>query len=138
MNKDMISEMQEYGIEFGGHTKTHPKLAKIDIEDAKKEIFESKEKLEKKLNKKLVSFAYPYGNMNEDVKNIVKEAGYEFAVATDSGDISFSTDLFKIRRIGIFSTNSFLTFKRKVSGRYNFIKIKRERKEKIKRGEIEC
>lgn len=138
MNKDMISEMQKYGIEFGGHTKTHPKLATIDIEDAKKEIFESKEKLEKKLNKKLVSFAYPYGNMNEDVKNIVKEAGYEFAVATDSGDISFSTDLFKIRRIGIFSTNSFLTFKRKVSGRYNFIKIKRERKEKIKRGEIEC
>lgn len=138
MNLDMIKEMQDYGIEFGGHTKTHPKLAEIELSQAREEILESKQKLEEKLGKKLITFAYPYGNMNEAIKNIVKEAGYEFAVATDSGDISFSTDLFKIRRIGIFSTNSFLTFKRKVSGRYNFIKIKREQKEKLKKGETKC
>ena len=77
----------------------------------------------------LVSFAYPYGNLNNSVKNIVASSGYQFAVATDSGDICFSSDLFKIRRIGIFSTNTLLSFKRKVSGRYNFIKIKREEKE---------
>ena len=126
MNLDMIKEMEEYGIEFGGHTKTHPKLATLSLENACEEIFESKKVLEEKLGHPLISFAYPYGNLNEDVKKIVKKAGYSFAVATDSGDISFSQDLFQIRRIGIFSTNSFLTFKRKVSGKYNFIKIKRE------------
>ena len=86
--------------------------------------------MEEKLGHALISFAYPYGNLNEDVKKIVKNSGYNFAVATDSGDISFSEDLFQIRRIGIFSTNNFFTFKRKVSGKYNFIKIKREKKEK--------
>ncbi|WP_300341386.1 polysaccharide deacetylase family protein [Fusobacterium sp.] len=133
MNLEMIKEMDKYGIEFGGHTKTHPKLATIPIETAQVEIFESKEILEKRLGHKLISFAYPYGNLNKEVKEIVKNAGYEFAVATDSGDISFSEDLFQIRRIGFFSTNNFFTFKRKVSGRYNFIKIKREEKEKRKK-----
>lgn len=130
MDMSMIKEMEKYGIEFGGHTKTHPKLATLPIEIAQEEILTSKKVLEEKLGHALISFAYPYGNLNEDVKKIVKNSGYNFAVATDSGDISFSEDLFQIRRIGIFSTNNFFTFKRKVSGKYNFIKIKREKKEK--------
>lgn len=130
MDMSMIKEMEEYGIEFGGHTKTHPKLATLPIEIAQEEILTSKKVLEEKLGHALISFAYPYGNLNEDVKKTVKNSGYNFAVATDSGDISFSEDLFQIRRIGIFSTNNFFTFKRKVSGKYNFIKIKREKKEK--------
>lgn len=132
MNMDMIKEMEEYGIEFGGHTKTHPKLATLSLEEVREEIVTSKKVLEERLGHSLISFAYPYGNLNEDVKKIVRDCGYDFAVATDSGDISFSEDLFQIRRIGIFSTNNFFTFKRKVSGRYNFIKIKREEKEKRK------
>lgn len=128
MDMSMIKEMEEYGIEFGGHTKTHSKLATLPIEIAQEEILTSKKVLEEKLGHALISFAYPYGNLNEDVKKIVKNSGYNFAVATDSGDISFSEDLFQIRRIGIFSTNNFFTFKRKVSGKYNFIKIKREKR----------
>ena len=128
MTLDMIKEMQEYGIEFGGHTMTHPKLAHIPLEEAKKEILTSKATLEEKLGEKLTSFAYPYGDLNEDVKAIVKESGYDFAVATDSGDISFAEDLFQIRRIGIFPTNNMLNFRRKVKGNYNFIKIKREKR----------
>lgn len=136
MNFDMIKEMEEYGIEFGGHTKTHPKLSAIPLDKAATEILESKSILEKKLGHKLVSFAYPYGLLNDQVKDIVANSGYEFAVATDSGDICFSEDLFKIRRIGIFSTNSLFTFKRKVSGKYNFIKIKREAKENKKQNKL--
>lgn len=128
MTDDEILEMQEYGIEFGGHTLTHPKLAKINIADARCEIIGSKKILEKKLGKKMNVFAYPYGNLNEEVKTIVKEAGYEFAVATDSGSLSFSEDLFQIRRIGIFPNNKLFNYKRKVSGKYNFIKLKREQK----------
>ena len=107
---------------------THPKLAHIPLEEARKEILTSKATLEEKLGEKLTSFAYPYGDLNEDVKAIVKESGYDFAVATDSGDISFAEDLFQIRRIGIFPTNNMLNFRRKVKGNYNFIKIKREKR----------
>ncbi|MDX8336812.1 polysaccharide deacetylase family protein [Candidatus Cetobacterium colombiensis] len=128
MTQEELLEMQKYGIEFGGHTISHPRLADLSIEKARKEIIESKSNIEKLVGKKLLSFAYPYGSLNEEVKEIPKEVEYEFAVATDSGSIIFSDDLFEIRRIGIFPTNSLFNFKRKVSGKYNFIKVKREEK----------
>ncbi|MEG0584716.1 MAG: polysaccharide deacetylase family protein, partial [Cetobacterium sp.] len=125
--KEELLEMQNYGIEFGGHTSSHPELAKLPIEKAKNEISTSKVTIEKMVGKELLSFAYPYGSLNQDVKQIPKEVGYRFAVATDSGSLTFSDDLFEIRRIGIFPTNNLFNFKRKVSGKYNFIKIKREK-----------
>lgn len=128
MNQDELLEMQNYGIEFGGHTSTHPRLAELSTEQVKSEIINSKSNIEKIVGKELLSFAYPYGSLNEEVKRIPQEAGYKFAVATDSGSIVFSDDLFEIRRIGIFPTNNLFNFKRKVSGKYNFIKVKREEK----------
>ena len=128
MNQEELLEMQNYGIEFGGHTSTHPRLADLSIENVKSEIINSKSNIEKTIGRELLSFAYPYGSLNEEVKKIPQEAGYKFAVATDSGSIVFSDDLFEIRRIGIFPTNNLFNFKRKVSGKYNFIKVKREEK----------
>ncbi|UPO96400.1 polysaccharide deacetylase family protein [Cetobacterium somerae] len=128
MNQDELLEMQNYGIEFGGHTSTHPRLAELSTEQVKSEIINSKSNIEKIIGRELLSFAYPYGSLNEEVKRIPQEAGYKFAVATDSGSIVFSDDLFEIRRIGIFPTNNLFNFKRKVSGKYNFIKVKREEK----------
>lgn len=128
MNQNELLEMQKYGIEFGGHTSTHPRLAKLPTDKVKTEIINSKSNIEKLIGKELLSFAYPYGSLNEEVKNVPQEAGYKFAVATDSGSIVFSDDLFEIRRIGIFPTNNLFNFKRKVSGKYNFIKVKREEK----------
>jgi len=128
MSDEEILEMQDYGIEFGGHSMTHSKMGDLNPKIAKKEIIESKEILEKKLGKKLTSFAYPYGHRSDVVKRFVEEAGYEFAVTTDNGDVSFQENLFDIRRIAIFPTNGKFSFKRKVAGNYNFIKIKREEK----------
>ena len=128
MNLEQLKEMRKYGIEFGGHTKTHPRLSKISSEEAEEEIIKSKEILEERLGEKLISFAYPYGDLDEDVKKIPKRVGYDFAVATDSGSLIFSEDLYEIRRIGIFPTNNMFNYKRKVSGKYNFIKIKREQR----------
>lgn len=129
MNDEQIKEMMDYGIEFGIHTKNHPRLSQLPLSEAKEQIFESKAALEQRFNKKFITFAYPYGDLNEDVKRLVKESGVSFAVATDSGDVVFDKDLFQIRRIGIFPGNSMLTFMRKVSGRYNFIKMRREQKQ---------
>lgn len=128
MNRGQIKEMQEWGIEFGGHTKTHVKLSRVDPEVAKSEIIESTEILEELLGERMLSFAYPYGDMNDKVKKMVEEAGYKFGVATDSGTVCFSDDLFRIRRIGIFPNITPFGFKRKIAGNYNFKKIKRENK----------
>lgn len=125
MNRGQIKEMQEYGIEFGGHTKTHVKLSRIEPEEARKEVFESTDILEELLGEKLLSFAYPYGELTGRVKKIVEEAGYKFAVTLDSGSVCFSDDLYAIRRIPVNNITTKHEFKRKIDGSYNFIKTKK-------------
>jgi peptidoglycan/xylan/chitin deacetylase (PgdA/CDA1 family) len=125
----MLEEMRDSGlVEFGGHTLSHPRLSELDDIEMKKEIFEDKKLTEEKLNIKLNSFAYPYGDLDDRAKKLVEEAGYPFGVATDSGSYCLSDDLYEIRRIGIFPTITNFGYKRKIKGNYNFIKIRRENK----------
>ena len=134
MDRSMLEEMRDSGlIEFGGHTLSHPRLSQLSDDEMKKEIFEDKKITESKLNIKLNSFAYPYGDLDNRAKKLVEEAGYPFGVATDSGSFCLSDDIFEIRRIGIFPTITNFGYKRKIKGNYNFIKIKRENKKNSKK-----
>lgn len=126
MNKEQLLEMQHYGIEFGVHTMTHPDLTKLSCEEAQKEIFQSRDILEEKLGKKLKTFAYPYGALNEETKVLLKQAGFSYGIATDTGPLGLHEDLFQIRRIGIFPNTNASGFARKVKGNYSFRRVKDE------------
>ncbi|WP_339015402.1 polysaccharide deacetylase family protein [Fusobacterium animalis] len=126
MSVEMIKEMQDYGIEFGAHTFNHPKLNTLSNEEIEYQIVDVKKPLEEKIGKEIITFAYPYGILNDYAKEMAKKAGYTFALATDSGSVCLSDDLYQIRRIAIFPNTNLFSFKRKVAGNYNFIKIKRE------------
>ena len=128
MDKFMIKEMQDYGIEFGAHTFNHPKLNKLSEEEIRHQIVDVKKPLEEKIEKEIITFAYPYGILNDHAKKMAREAGYTFTVSTDSGSVCLSDDLYQIRRIAIFPNTNLFSFKRKVAGNYNFKKIKREKK----------
>ena len=131
MSTEEILEMQNSGlVEFGGHTLTHLDFNKAEKEIAEREIREDKEITEERLNKKLTVFAYPYGHRKEETKKLVEEAGYDFAVSTDTGAGIFTDDLYDIRRTAIDKT-SLLDFLRKISPRYAQYKAK---KYKNKRG----
>lgn len=125
MNKEQIKEMFDSGlVEFGGHTMHHVKLNKTLEEEQRKEISENKKFLENLLGEELYSFAYPFGYFNNISKKIVKEIGYKYGVATDSGPFYIEDDLFEIRRIGIYSDITMPKFKRRVKGNYNLKKCK--------------
>ena len=132
MSVEMIKEMQDYGIEFGAHTFNHPKLNTLSNEEIEYQIVDVKKPLEEKIGKKIITFAYPYGILNDYAREMTKKAGYTFALATDSGSVCLSDDLYQIRRIAIFPNTNLFSFKRKVAGNYNFIKIKREEKNRSK------
>ena len=132
MSVEMIKEMQDYGIEFGAHTFNHPKLNTLSNEEIEHQIVNVKKPLEEKIGKEIITFAYPYGILNDYAKEMAKKAGYTFALATDSGSVCLSDDLYQIRRIAIFPNTNLFSFKRKVAGNYNFIKIKREEKNRSK------
>ena len=124
LSKGEILEMKKYGIEFGSHSLTHPDLTKVELEAANKEILESKKKIEEVVQEEVLTFAYPYGKLNQKLKEIVKESGYKFGIATDSGSAAMDEDWLEIRRIIIFAKTGKRSFRRKVSGHYNFWKKK--------------
>ena len=109
-----IREMSENGIDFGAHTVSHPRLTKIPLEKAREEIEESKREIEEKLGKEVKCFAYPYGDYNEEIIELVKTAGFACAVTTHPFPISKLTNFYALGRIGIDS--DFHYFKALLSG----------------------
>ncbi|MDH4295522.1 MAG: polysaccharide deacetylase family protein [Cyclobacteriaceae bacterium] len=122
MSKAHVKELiKSELIEIGSHTITHANLPTVSHEDQVQEIAGSKEFLEKTYGIKVTSFAYPYGQLNEAVKEVVKDAGYTSAVSANSGTGKFEDDLFEIRRSGI-NKDGIISFLVKISQPYTSYK----------------
>lgn len=70
------------GWEIGSHTLTHPRLTDMDEPSQRREIHESKWRLEDLLGVGVASLAYPYGLYNATTLRLAEEAGYTNAVTT--------------------------------------------------------
>lgn len=77
-------------IDIGGHTISHPMLAKLDESEALREMQQNKTDLEALLGQDIHSFAYPYGGTpacNSREFALAKRTGYKVAVTTRAGAI---------------------------------------------------
>ena len=97
------------GIAIGGHTRTHPILASLDEDAAREEIEQGKADLEQLLGRPIRVFAYPNGKHGRDYRDehatIVREAGFDVAVATDWGVMSRGSDVLQIPRFTPWQRN---------------------------------
>jgi peptidoglycan/xylan/chitin deacetylase (PgdA/CDA1 family) len=100
---DQIRSMKTRGIDFGGHTVTHPFLARMTREEVMWETTECKRRIEERLQSPVNYFAYPNGR-EEDFgswnKELIRAAGYRAAVTTVWGVNYRSTDPMELRRGG--------------------------------------
>lgn len=97
---DEVMEMSRDGIEIGAHTKTHPQLASMPDKELQSEILDSRDIIEKRLGKKVFSFAYPFGSaidFDHRTKEVVKRGGFECACSLIRGN--GSADIFALNRI---------------------------------------
>ena len=125
MTIEQIKALHQSGlVEIGGHTLHHPHLNTLTKEQQLTEIEQNKQQLEHIIGEQLTSFAYPYGSLNQDSKDIVQQLGFKFAVATNSGPLLLHKDRFQIRRIAIFPKTDVFGLWRKVRGNYLFRKVK--------------
>ncbi|MFE8712324.1 polysaccharide deacetylase family protein [Aeromonas allosaccharophila] len=123
MSGEQVKALAATGhVEIGGHTLTHPRLSQLTAEQQAHEIQENKRQLETLLGHPLLSFAYPYGDMNDSAKEQAIAAGYRFAVATNSGPKAMHQDPYQIRRIAIFPRTNVFGLWRKIHGNYVFRK----------------
>ena len=132
-HKDMlmnITQKQAFvlaGWEIGAHTLTHPNLTEISAQQAFEEMFLSKKNIEETLQTKIISFAYPYGSLNENLKEMAKKAGFDFAIATDTGGMHIEDDYFQIFRVNMFPQDGFFALYKKTSSWYRTYYEKRKR-----------
>lgn len=81
-------EMAAGGIDFGSHTVTHPNLARLSSEELNRELSQSKQVLEARLQRAINSIAYPIGTpstYNEHVINATAKQGFKLGVTYISG-----------------------------------------------------
>ncbi|MEK6263792.1 MAG: polysaccharide deacetylase family protein [Clostridium sp.] len=91
MNIEQLKEMESSGMDIQSHTVHHKNLKELSYEKQLETLKESKNFLEKTLNKRIKYFAYPYGEYSKESLKAVKEAGYTMAFAT-AGRWSDKTD----------------------------------------------
>jgi peptidoglycan/xylan/chitin deacetylase (PgdA/CDA1 family) len=101
LNWDEVREISRQGHEVGSHTLSHRPLTQLGEVDARKEIFESRTALSKKIGQEVVGFSYPRGEWNQTVAKFVAQAGYSYAVTTRYGRNSSSADVYRLGRRNI-------------------------------------
>lgn len=109
-----ILEMRRAGIEFGSHTLSHVSLTSISDDEAQRQVFASRQRLEQELGESVQFFSYPYDQLDAEVASMVAESGYAGACGTSSVDYG----PYNLWRVECFGTDSMAQFGRKASGAY--------------------
>ena len=98
MDEAQIRDWLAAGHWIGAHTCTHPRLSRIPRAQAKEEIRASKKKLEDRFGQPIEHFAYPFGDYDEEVVEMVREAGFRTACTMDRGVNDRGMDPFRLKR----------------------------------------
>ena len=101
LNWEMVREMSRKGINFGVHTANHVVLPLEDETVLDSEIIDSKTELERQLNRKIFSFAYPNGEYNARIRRLIAQAGYKIAVTTEKRINQPGADLLALGRTSL-------------------------------------
>jgi len=83
MSWDQLRTLVTRGIGVASHTASHAHLIDLPDEDVRRELLESKQRIEAELDRPCLDFAYPYGEHDARVRALAAEAGYERAHALE-------------------------------------------------------
>lgn len=115
---DEVRAMRPNGVSFGAHTQTHPILASISSRtELRREIVESKSRIEQELDTAVPHFSYPNGTSNDiDPRTIeeVKAAGFRSAVIAERGVNHRHTNPYLLYRIPVGPTTAPIHFGRDI------------------------
>jgi peptidoglycan-N-acetylglucosamine deacetylase len=88
LGRKEMPELYE-GFEIAGHSMTHPRLTQCSDDQIQSEIYESRKILQDMFNQSITGFCYPFGDFDEKLKDILKDAGYTHARGIERADNVF-------------------------------------------------
>lgn len=103
MSWDQLRKLQRSGHIAGSHTLTHPNVAHVsDEQDARRELVESKGRMETELGTEVAHFSYPHPALSPQwspkTLTLTAEAGYKSAVTTTFGPVLAGADPLCLKR----------------------------------------
>jgi len=127
LNAEGRKQLASAGWEIAAHGLSHCNLTECNEEQATLELSRSKEMLEKEFDRKVISFAYPYGKANSNIKELAQEAGYKYAVVIDeNAGLHWEDDRLGLFRAYIFPEDGEPQLKKKSAWWYRkYFKLKR-------------
>ncbi len=100
-----VREMKRLGMTIGSHTMTHPNLPNAGVDAARRELVESKARLERELDAPVTMFSYPNGGaeryMTPDIARLVREAGFAAATTSRNGFAGPESDPYALERVQV-------------------------------------
>lgn len=102
MTTDAVRRLHRAGMQIGAHTITHPILARLTPDEARREMVGSRDRLEEIVDAPVTAFAYPNGRPGEDYgpehAGLARDLGFATAVSTARGAASFGADPMQLPR----------------------------------------
>jgi peptidoglycan/xylan/chitin deacetylase (PgdA/CDA1 family) len=97
-----LRELARDGVTIAPHTRTHPALTQLSIEEARREVRGAREDIESEIGSAPPVFCYPFGIYNDQIKRMVREEGFEMAVTCEPGQsVIPGADPLQLSRISI-------------------------------------
>ena len=123
-----VLELRRRGIQFGSHTVNHPVLHQMQWGDVQRELWDSKRRMEDRLQSPVASFAYPYAFPQEDhrfvgrFRELLRSIGYCHGVTTVIGRVRPDDDQFTLKRLPMNSGDDRALLAAKLEGAYDWLR----------------
>jgi peptidoglycan/xylan/chitin deacetylase (PgdA/CDA1 family) len=119
-------------VTIGSHTMTHPNLAVLSEEMAKRELFESRQLLQQTLRREIRLFAFPHGAFNDALVTWCREAGYQRVFSGEPTMTFSNVPEYVTGRVIVDPTDWDLEFRLKVLGAYQWLPVAYGIKRKVR------
>jgi peptidoglycan/xylan/chitin deacetylase (PgdA/CDA1 family) len=114
-----IRSLVQRGHEIGAHSRTHAHLPLLSTQTLMNEIVGSKSDLEQMGVGPILTFAYPYGELDDRVRNATQQAGFTAARGVEDKLNTPSTDKYVLFSDSLINTTTFAEVKAKIDQAIN-------------------
>jgi peptidoglycan/xylan/chitin deacetylase (PgdA/CDA1 family) len=95
-------------IEIGAHTRDHVNLAHRSTDELREQVERSRDDLADWTGSQPAAFSYPFGiprhDVNDEARNVVAGAGFEYAVVNQPVPVEAGTDVYALPRVFVPDT----------------------------------
>jgi peptidoglycan/xylan/chitin deacetylase (PgdA/CDA1 family) len=106
LSASQLRELSNLGFEIGSHSMTHSYLTDLDDAALRRELVDSKVRLEQAVGKPVEHFSCPGGRYDSRVAQFAREAGYRTVTTSDIQINNSATDRYALGRIAIMRNTS--------------------------------